>query len=87
MKLLDEMVRRGGSWKVQLNVVILFRKRDGSEETEWSYPPHVIMEGSDLDEVIDEMRTSLMQQYEKIVNTMEASDFVFIRIVEMTSLS
>ena len=87
LKVFEEMVGRGESWKAQLNIVILFRKRDGSEGTEkptWSTPPHVIMEGSDLEEVLDEMRTSLMRQYERIINTMEASDFVFIRVVEMT---
>ena len=37
----------------------------------WSNPPHVIMEGSDLEEVLDEMCTSLMQKYERIINTMD----------------
>ena len=83
---LEDMVRREESWKVQLNIVLLFRKRDGSDETEkpiWS-SPHVIMEGTDLEEVINEMRIYLLRQYEKILNTMEASDYVFIRVVEMT---
>ena len=86
-KVIEEMVRRDNSWKIQLNVVILFRKRDGSDETEkpiWSSPPHTVMEGTDMEEVLDEMRTYLLQQYEMISNTMESSDYVFIRVVEMT---
>jgi len=85
-KVIEEMVRRGDSWKIQLNVVMLFRKRDGSDETEkpiWSLP-HTVMEGTDMEEVLDEMRTSLLRQYERILNTMESSDYVFIRVVEMT---
>ena len=85
-RVLEEMVRRGGSWKVQLNVAILFRKRDGSEEYEtqiWS-SPHTVMEGTDMEEFLDEMRVYLLRQYEKVINTMEASDYVFVRIVEMT---
>jgi len=58
-KVIEEMVRRGDSWKIQLNVVMLFRKRDGSDEREkpiWS-SPYVFMEGSDIEEAIDEVRT------------------------------
>ena len=87
LKVLEEMIRRGENWKVHLEIAILFRKRDRSEETTkniWSNPPHVIMEGSNLEEVLDEVRTHLMQQYKRISKTMEASDFVFIRVVEMT---
>ena len=55
-KVLEEMIRRGESWKVSFrNISILFRKRDKSEETMkiiWSNPPHVIMEGSDIEEVL-----------------------------------
>ena len=74
LKVLEEMIRRGESWKVHLEIAILLRKRDGSEEMTkiiWSNPPHVIMEGSDLEEVLDEMCTSLMQKYERIINTMD----------------
>ena len=70
-KVFEKMIGRGGSWKVHLQIAILFRKRDGSEETEkliWSNPPHTIMEGTDMEEVLDEMRTFLMQQYERIIN-------------------
>ena len=86
-KVLEEMIERGGSWKVQLNIVILFKKRDGSEEYErpiWSTPPHKVMEGTDIEEVIGEMRIYSLRQYEMILNTIEASDYVFIRVVEMT---
>jgi len=59
-KVFEEMVERGDSWKIQLNVVMLFRrKRDGSDEREkpiWS-SPYVFMEGSDIEEAIDEVRT------------------------------
>jgi len=85
-RVLEEMVRRGGSWKVQVNVSILFRKRDGSDEYTapiWS-SAHTVMEGMDMEEFLDEMRAYLMQQYEMMLNTMEASDYVFVRIVEMT---
>ena len=59
-RVLEEMVRRGGSWKVQLNVVILFRKRDGSEEYEapiWS-SSHTVMEGTDMEELFCLLYTS-----------------------------
>ncbi len=86
LKVLEEMIRRGESWKVQLNLAALFRKVDGSDEytTQMWSTPHVIMEGTDIEELLDEMRVSLMRQYEKILNTMEASDYVFVRVVEMT---
>ena len=36
----------------------------------WS-TPNVIIEGTDMEEVIDEMRVRLLQQYEMTFNTME----------------
>ena len=51
LKKWEDLVSDSESWEVKLNVVVLFRKIDGSEECEkpiWSSLPHVIMEGSDF---------------------------------------
>ena len=81
-----DLVKRRDSWKVQLNVVVLFRQVDGSEETEkpiWS-TPHRIMVGSDFEEVIEEMHDKILQTFEIVQQALEASNFVYIRVVEMT---
>ena len=85
-KQMKELVKTGESWKFQLNVVALFRRKDGSEETRkpiWS-TPHVIMEGSDIEEIIAEMYQKILRDYERVSEALDASDFIFIRIVEMT---
>ena len=78
LKNLSDVVKTGDNWKVQLNVATLFKKVDGEDEGVnpiWS-TPHVIMRGTDLGEVIEEMY--LLSQ------ACESSNYVFVRIVEMT---
>ena len=59
---------------------------NGDEETEkpiWS-TPHVIMEGTDHKEILAEMFRVILERYEIVSQALEHSDFVFVRIVEMT---
>ena len=65
---------------------VLFRKRDGTEECGkaiWS-TAHIILIGTDFDEVKAEMYQEILRQYEIVSQALDSSDFVFIRIVEMT---
>ena len=62
LKKWKDLIKSRDSWKVQLNVVALFRKVDGSEEAEkpiWS-TPHMILEGTDFEEVIEEVYQKIL---------------------------
>ena len=86
LKNLSDVVKTGDNWKVQLNVATLFRKVDGEDEGVnpiWS-TPHVIMRGTDLGEVIEEMYQKILSDYETLSQACESSNYVFVRIVEMT---
>ena len=86
LKNLSDVVKTGDNWKVQLNVAALFRKVDGEDEginPIWS-TPHVIMRGTDLEEVIEDMYQKILGDYETLSQTCESSNYVFVRIVEMT---
>ena len=85
LKNLSDVVKTG-NWKVQLNVATLFRKVDGEDDginPIWS-TPHVIMRGTDLEEVIEEMYQKILGDYETLSQACESSNYVFVRIVEMT---
>ena len=65
LKNLSDVVKTG-NWKVQLNVATLFRKVDGEDDginPIWS-TPHVIMRGTDLEEVIEEMYQKILGDYD-----------------------
>ena len=72
LKDLSDVVKTGDNWKVQLNVAVLFRKVDGEYEginPIWS-TPHVIMRGTDLEEVVEEIIRRfwvIMRRYLKLV--------------------
>lgn len=86
LKNLSDVVNTGDNWKVQLNVATLFRKVDGEDEginPIWS-TPHVIMRGTDLREVTEEMYQKILGDNEVLSQACESSNYVFVRIVEMT---
>ena len=86
LKNLSDVVKTGDTWKVQLNIAPLFRKVDGEDggvNPIWSRP-HVIMRGTDLEEVIEEMYQKILSDYEVMSQACESSNYVFVRIVEMT---
>ena len=68
LKNLSDVVKTGDNWKVQLNVATLFRKVDVEDEGVnpiWS-TPHVIMRGTDLEEVTEEMYQKILGDYETL---------------------
>ena len=57
--------------------------KDIIEKPVWSLN-HVIMEGTDLNDVYEDLCESLLQQFEIVQNSLKKSDYVFRRIYEMT---
>ena len=87
LKLMKKLVKNGDSYKFQLNIGVEFVSRkdanDIIEKPIWS-ENHVIMEGTDLNDVYEDMYEELLQQFETVQSKLNKSDYVFHRIYEMT---
>ena len=83
---MKDIVKTGNSWKFQLNINSLFREVNSDDEAIkpiWS-TPHIITLGSDFEEVLEEMYQKILNDYEIVSQALNKSNFVFIRIMEMT---
>ena len=87
LKLMKKLVKNGDSCKFQLNLGVEFVSgkdpNDIIEKPIWSYN-YVIMEGTDLNDVYEDLFESLLQQFEIVQSKLNKSDYVFHRIYEMT---
>ena len=86
LKKMKDLVANGVSWKFQLNIVPEFAKLnedDGLQKPVWS-SSHVITEGSNLTELIEEMYRTILSTYETVSLALNSSNYVFDHIVEMS---
>ena len=86
-KVMKKLRNTGDSWKFNLNIVPEFIIKTTGEKSDlmplWS-SNQVIMEGSDLHEMIDDMYQVILKRYELTSEKLRKSDFIFHRITEMT---
>ena len=86
LKLMTDLVKTGDSCKFQLNLGVEFvsvkDQNDIIQKTIWS-ENYVIVEGTDLDEVYEDLYESLLQQFQIVQCKLKKSDYVFHRIYEM----
>ena len=87
LKLMKDSVKTGDSCKFQLNLGVEFMStkdpNDIIKKPIWS-ENQVIMEGTNLDEVYEDLYESLLQQFEIVQSKLNKSNYVFHRIYEMT---
>ena len=82
-----KLVKNDDSYKFQLNIGVEFVSRKDAnyiiEKPVWSLN-HVIMEGTDLNDVYEDINEELLQQFEIVQSKLDKSDYIFRRIYEMT---